>query len=199
MSFLFWRYLEYVYIKIGNQFIKQISLLTKLLLVFTALTSYGAFWLSFAAINIPTFGILAAYQKDMTQLSSALAFYLIAWAILSFIFMLLTFKSTVLLSGFFLCLTALFSLLSASYFVGSVALTKAAGAFGVIAVVAALYDTFALLATKQNSYFTLPVIPLPGSEAKQEKWQRMRAGKRFIWISFIFLFFFNNFFNIYNH
>ncbi len=140
-----------------------------MLLVFTALTSYGAFWLSFAAINIPTFGILAAYQKDMTQLSSALAFYLIAWAILSFIFMLLTFKSTVLLSGFFLCLTALFSLLSASYFVGSVALTKAAGAFGVIAVVAALYDTFALLATKQNSYFTLPVIPLPGSEAKQEK------------------------------
>lgn len=140
-----------------------------MLLVFTALTSYGAFWLSFAAINIPTFGILAAYQKDMTQLSSALAFYLIAWAILSFIFMLLTFKSTVLLSGFFLCLTALFSLLLASYFVGSVALTKAAGAFGVIAVVAALYDTFALLATKQNSYFTLSVIPLPGSEAKQKK------------------------------
>ena len=82
-----------------------------------------------------------------------------------------------------------FSLLSASYFVGSVALTKAAGAFGVIAVVAALYDTFALLATKQNSYFTLPVIPLPGSEAKLREIAKVESWKTVYLDFFHFLFF----------
>src|SRR5712692_3060843 len=46
-----------------------------------AFTSYGAFWLSFAVIFIPGFGILAAITKDMATFHASIGIYLLGWTI----------------------------------------------------------------------------------------------------------------------
>jgi uncharacterized protein len=42
-----------------------------------AFTSYGAFWISFATLFIPFFGIAAAYDADPSEFTNALGHYLI--------------------------------------------------------------------------------------------------------------------------
>ena len=128
-------------------------------LVFTVLISFATFWFSFAAINIPSFGILAAYADEPEQLANAMGFYLVGWAILSFIFTLATFKSTVFFCGLFIDLDLLFSILAAAHFKGLEILTKIGGGVGVVAVFIALYNAYALMATKENSYFRVNVLP----------------------------------------
>ena len=56
------------------------------ILTFSALafSSYGAFWLSYAAILVPSSGILSAYTSA-SELSSALGIYLITWFIVTFL------------------------------------------------------------------------------------------------------------------
>lgn len=46
----------------------------------TALTSYGAFWLSYAAINVEAFGIIDAYS-DETEFNNAMGLFLLGWTI----------------------------------------------------------------------------------------------------------------------
>ncbi|RCK66987.1 Ammonia transport outward protein 2 [Candida viswanathii] len=128
-------------------------------LVFTVLVSFATFWFSFAAINIPSFGILAAYADEPEQLANAMGFYLLGWDILSLIFMLLTFKSTVFFCGLFVDLVVLFGVLAAAQFKGLETLTKVGGGVGVVAVFIALYNAYALMATKENSYFRVNVLP----------------------------------------
>jgi succinate-acetate transporter protein len=53
----------------------------------TAFTSYGAFWLSFATLFIPNSGIAAAYASDPGMEADALGIYLLAWMIVTFIFL----------------------------------------------------------------------------------------------------------------
>ena len=96
----------------------------------TALTSYGAFWLSFGAIFIDSFGIVAAYEKSeetVPQLKNALGFYLLAWAIFTFILWLNTLKSTVAFCALFFCLFVTFILLAAGEFSQKTALARAGG------------------------------------------------------------------------
>lgn len=46
-----------------------------------AFTVYGAFWISWACIEIPWFGIVAAYKtaEDKAMLDNALGLYLCMW------------------------------------------------------------------------------------------------------------------------
>jgi GPR1/FUN34/yaaH family len=55
-----------------------------LMTVNSAFASYGAFWMSYATIFIPSSGILAAYTDD-TELASALGIYLITWFMFTFL------------------------------------------------------------------------------------------------------------------
>src|SRR5438045_3410703 len=65
----------------------------------TAFTSYGAFWLSFAAIFLPGFGILAAFvpkggiAPDPAILHPALGLYLLGWTIFTGLMFLGTLRS----------------------------------------------------------------------------------------------------------
>lgn len=126
----------------------------------TALTLFGAFWLAFAAINIDAFGIATAYSES-TEMPNAVGFFLIGWAIFTFLLMLVTLKSTLafFLLFFFLCIT--FILLACGEFTGKASVTKAGGIFGVITAFIAWYNAWAGTATSQNSYITSQVIPLP--------------------------------------
>ena len=74
----------------------------------TAFTSYGSFWFSFALIYWPGSGILAAYTTaggapadGAAQLNQALGLYLTAWALVTFIFLIASLRSSVGLIGVF--------------------------------------------------------------------------------------------------
>jgi succinate-acetate transporter protein len=55
-----------------------------------AFSSYGAFWMSYATIFIPSSGVLAAYS-DPDELASALGIYLVAWLMVTLFFMYVPF------------------------------------------------------------------------------------------------------------
>ncbi|WPK23983.1 hypothetical protein PUMCH_001235 [Australozyma saopauloensis] len=128
----------------------------------TVLVSFGmGFWISYGAINVEAFGIIAAYGDDTKQLSNALGFFLVGWGIFCFLMLLLTFKSTLIFMGLFFTLDIAFFLLAGFYFTGNAHLQKAGGIFAVIASLCGWYCAFAGTATRQNSYFTANPILLP--------------------------------------
>lgn len=128
----------------------------------TALSSYGGFWLSYAAINIKWFGIAEAYE-DETEFANAVAFFLLGWAIFTFGILLCTLKSTVAFFSLFFFLELTFLLLSIGEFSRKVGVTRAGGVFGVITAFIAWYNAFAGLANKENSYVIARAVPMPGS------------------------------------
>ena len=96
----------------------------------TALTSYGAFWLSYSAILVDSFGIAAAYEaseETASQLPNAIGFFLLAWGIFTFMLWLNTLKSTVTFSSLFFLLFVTFLLLAGGEFSGKVGVTRAGG------------------------------------------------------------------------
>jgi succinate-acetate transporter protein len=56
-------------------------------LLWAAFTSYGAFWLSFATLLIPGSGVGDAYGADAGMEFDAIGIYLIAWMIVTFLFL----------------------------------------------------------------------------------------------------------------
>lgn len=126
-----------------------------------ALTSYGSFWLAFAAINIKSFGIAAAYGTDTHQFKTAVSFFLLGWTLFTFMLTLCTIKSTVAFFSLFAFLTITFILLTAGDLTGKVGLTRAGGVFGVITAFIAFYNAFCGTATPTNSYITGKPIRLP--------------------------------------
>jgi len=117
-----------------------------------ALTSYGAFWLSYAAINLDSFGIASAYGKDAVQLSNAVGFFLLGWGLFTFMLWLVTLKSTVAFSALFFFLFLTFILLAAGEFSAKVGVSRAGGVVGVITGFLGWYNAYAGIANKSNSY-----------------------------------------------
>lgn len=131
----------------------------------TALCSYGGFWLSFAAIYIPWFGILDAYKdSDNDDLKNMLGFFLLGWTIFTFGLTLCTLKSTVMFFALFFLLFITFLLLSIGEFSANVSVTRAGGVIGVIVAFIAWYNAYAGVATRQNSYLLAKAINLPSNE-----------------------------------
>lgn len=127
----------------------------------TAFASYGPFWFGFGAIFIESFGISAAYAEEPEQLSNAIGFMLVGWAIFTFIMLLCTLKSTVMLMALFLTLDLTFIILAAANFTGKSSCKTAGGVMAVISACCGWYNAFAGVATPQNSYFIANPIPLP--------------------------------------
>lgn len=129
----------------------------------TALSSYGGFWLSYGAIQIPWFGITAAYTNK-ADLANAVGFYLTGWTIFTFLLLLCTLKSTVAFFSLFFFLDITFLLLTIGEYTHKVGVTRAGGVFGVITAIIAWYNAYAGIATKENSYFNVHVLNLPGAK-----------------------------------
>lgn len=132
----------------------------------TALTSYGAFWLSYAAIQVKAFGIAAAYGDDAYQFQKAVGFFLVGWGIFTFMLTTLTLKSTLFFHALFAMLSLTFLLLSIGDLFHKVNVTKAGGITGIITAFLGFYNAWAGTATKTNSYFTAYPIPLPNLSRK---------------------------------
>lgn len=112
----------------------------------TAFSSYGAFWFSFGLIFWPGSGILGtngAYAGNTAMFDQALGFYLIAWFIVTFIFLIAALRSSVGLVAVFFFLTITFILLAAHAFTGVSTVGVAGGAFGIITAFCAWYVALA--------------------------------------------------------
>ncbi|KAK9475799.1 putative ammonium permease [Lipomyces japonicus] len=132
----------------------------------TALTSFGGFWLAFAALETNAFGIASGYSSPV-HLSYAIGFFLLGWFIFTFVLVLCTLRSTVafFLLFFFLDLAFLFlgvaHLYPSDEGVPHIAVNKAGGYFGLFAAFAAWYNAFAGLATHENSLIIIKPLPMP--------------------------------------
>lgn len=131
-----------------------------------ALSSYGGFWGSYAAILTPSFGITAAYAGAEEELRFALGIFLIGWFIFTFFLMLVTLKSTVAFFLVFFFLSITFLLLAIAEFKNSTGVKTAAGVFGILTAFAAWYNAYAGIANSQNTYITVKAIALPDLQDK---------------------------------
>lgn len=126
---------------------------------FTVFCSYGSFWITFGCMNVPSFGILSAYE-DPVMLGNALGF-LIAWGIFTFLMLLLTFKATVVFVLLFATLDVGFFTLAAANMTGNATCTQVGGIFVVISSICGWYGMISGMADKFNSYFTVHPLPVP--------------------------------------
>jgi len=127
-----------------------------------AFTSYGGFWLSFAALSVTSFGFLDGYfavaNPDPADLNNGLGIYLLSWCMFSFFMFIASHRTTVVLFVLFFFVTLTFLMLAIGKFCDdNIHCKQAGGALGIIAACIAWYGSFAGLLTKKNSYFTLPV------------------------------------------
>lgn len=127
-----------------------------------ALSSYGAFWLSWAYISDPNSGIAASYASA-DEFNNVIGFFLMGWTLFTFMLVLLTLKSTVMFFSLFFCLDLTFLFLCIGAFTGHVGVTKAGGVFGIITSFIAWYNAYAGIANKENAYIVPRPIYMPGT------------------------------------
>src|SRR5438874_1754834 len=123
----------------------------------TAFTSYGAFWLSFAAIFIPGTGILAGITPVIHQ---ALGVYLLGWTIFTGLMFLGTLRSNIALIAVFGILFLTFLLLTIGELGPSTSAHQIGGYLGVLTAIAAWYTALAGVLTSIRSPLQLPVFPM---------------------------------------
>lgn len=129
--------------------------------ILTVFTSYGAFWFAFGCVFIPSFGIQEAYADDTSQLSNAIGFMILPFAIFTTMLVMCVMKST--LSFFWSLFTydLTIILFACGFLVDSNKVKKAAGIMGVINAFADWFEAFAGTANTHNSYVVPHEIPLP--------------------------------------
>ena len=123
----------------------------------TAFTSYGAFWLSYAAILIPGTGILAAITPALHQ---ALGVYLLGWTIFTGLMFIGTFRLNGALIAVFGLLFLTFLLLTIGELGPSTSAHQIGGYLGVLTALAAWYTALAGILASTRSPFQLPVFPM---------------------------------------
>ncbi|EJD04596.1 uncharacterized protein FOMMEDRAFT_19827 [Fomitiporia mediterranea MF3/22] len=127
----------------------------------TAFSSYGGFWLSFATIYIPSSGIIAEYT-DPVELEHAVGFYLAVWFIFTFLMLVASLRSNFGLISLFFFLTLTFMFLTIGKYVTNDKINMAGGGFGIITAFIAYYCGVANMYSRESSFFSLPLGPIPG-------------------------------------
>ena len=123
----------------------------------TAFTSYGAFWLSYAAILIPGTGILAAITPALHQ---ALGVYLLGWTIFTGLMFLGTFRLNIALMAVLGLLFLTFLFLTIGELGASTGAHMIGGYLGILTAIAAWYTALAGVLASTRSPFQLPVFPM---------------------------------------
>lgn len=122
-----------------------------------AFTGYGAFWVSFACINIPWFGVAKAYEKNPNEMAQAVGLYLVMWGIVTCFLLTALLRSSVALCFTFFVVACAFFCLAAGDLCASHAAKLAGGGFGIAGGLGAMYVALAGLLDGNTSYFTLPI------------------------------------------
>lgn len=165
----------------------------------TALASYGGFWISYGILLTPEWGITDPNGPYAGNVASVLGFFLTGWFIFTTVILLCTLRSTLAFFLLFFTLDLAFLFLACEQYAAdlgnmtaSLALQKTGGLFGFLAAFLAwynalagiqdsrlVYSAFYLSTTSivnklgSNSFFQVPVIHFPWSEAARER----RASK----------------------
>ncbi|KAJ1962501.1 hypothetical protein GGI12_002613 [Dipsacomyces acuminosporus] len=133
----------------------------------TAFTSFGGFWMAYAALLIPDFGVGSAFKLiDKDVHSHAVGIFLLGWVIMTFIFFLATLRTNLGLCSLFAFLDITFILLCAGEWNAKANVVKAGGYFGLFTALIAWYIAASDLINKQNSFFTLPNPSLAPSSSR---------------------------------
>jgi succinate-acetate transporter protein len=120
----------------------------------TAFTSYGAFWLSFWALNQ-----FFASKIPGGELGDAVGLYLIAWGIFTTYMFVASFRTTAAISLVFLLLAITFIVLGIGEAGGNTSIVKIGGWIGIAAAIAAWYASFAGVTNSTFGRTVLPVRP----------------------------------------
>jgi succinate-acetate transporter protein len=119
-----------------------------------AFSSYGAFWLSFAAyVKFVQPGLPA------THVYQAVGLFLLAWTIFTAYMTVAAVKVSGAVLAVFVTLTATFALLTIGAFAQSTGLTKAGGYVGLLTAVCAWYASFAGVTNSTWGRTVLPTYP----------------------------------------
>ncbi|MGH2516583.1 MAG: acetate uptake transporter [Ktedonobacterales bacterium] len=127
----------------------------------TAFSSYGAFWLSFAALLIPGFGI--NFGSATGPSSAAVGWYLIGWAVITGILMLASLRTNGATAAVFVLLFITYVVLAIGFLQGASGanIVKAGGWLGIATAIVAWYTAMAgVLAGVNGGKNILPVFPL---------------------------------------
>jgi succinate-acetate transporter protein len=125
----------------------------------TAFSSYGAFWLSFAALLIPGFGIGLGSKTGPS--GTAVGVYLLGWTIITGILMLGSFRTNGATAVVFVLLFVTFLLLTIGAFNEGSGMTKFGGYLGILTAIAAWYTAMAgVLSGVSGGKINLPVMPM---------------------------------------
>ncbi|KAF7419572.1 hypothetical protein PC9H_002163 [Pleurotus ostreatus] len=123
----------------------------------TAFTSYGAFWMSYATILIPSSGIIAAYP-DTESFENAIGIYLSAWMMVTFFFFIVALRKSVAFIVLFGFLTVTFALLAGGALGASTASHTGGGYMGIFTAFVAYYiGVSEMLTSEKKKIFTLPL------------------------------------------
>jgi uncharacterized protein len=121
----------------------------------TAFTSYGAFWLSFAALLLPVFGAGAVVGSQ-----TAVGYYLLGWTIFTGIMMLGSFRTNGATALVFIALFVTFLLLAIGNLTPNANIVKIGGYVGLVTAVLAWYTALAgVLAGVSSGKINLPTVP----------------------------------------
>ncbi|ABN66334.2 membrane protein [Scheffersomyces stipitis CBS 6054] len=137
----------------------------------TVFAGYSTFAFSFATIFIDSFGIQKAYAEHPEQFGNAVGLYLVGWSVYTFINITHCFKATVSFVVLFLTLDLAFIFLAAGFMTGRPNLLKAGGIFATISSISGFWNFYAGIANPTNSYFRLPVFPIPAYQSKKKEAQ----------------------------
>jgi succinate-acetate transporter protein len=133
----------------------------------------GVFFLSLAAIFMDeTFHIQSAYlELDPTgrMLNNAIGLYLSGWLILTTLLLICTVRSTLPLFSTVLCLDLLFVLLTAGYMSGSTSVMRGAGGVALATAILGFYNSFAGVATKENSWIAQAAFHARSTAARRSR------------------------------
>lgn len=125
----------------------------------TAFGSLGAFWLSYAALVIPAFGIGLGAAGGPGRL--AMGWYLIGWAIVTGLLALGALRISGAFSAIFVLLFLTFLLLGLGDLANNKMLTQVGGWLGILTAIAAWYTALAgILRSVSRGRVVLPVYPL---------------------------------------
>ena len=134
-----------------------------------AFSSYGAFWLSFWALNQ-----FYVAKIPAANLSDAVGLFLLVWAIFTTYMALASLRVSLAVFFVFVALAVTYWLLMAGNFNDSTSLLKAGGWAGVITAALAFYASFAGVLNDTWKRTVLPVVPLapapaPAGEATESR------------------------------
>jgi succinate-acetate transporter protein len=134
-----------------------------------AFTSYGAFWLSFWALDV-------FYAKDIAAADAghAIGLYLIAWGIFTLYMTVASLRTTAAIFTVLALLTITYFLLGIGNAGAHTTIIKIGGWAGLVTAAAAWYASFAAVTNSTFGRVVLPVMPL---NAPQTEERTIRDGR----------------------